>query len=142
MIEPSGEIQPAVLDLQVRGGELLAPLEWLDPVAVGGPCSGGVVSITRDAARAIEATADCTGEQRAVEITSVAGPPEDIELSTGSTLFATPLGIDITASGLSDDRHVTLWFTDAGLVRWDFGRDASIGRYDLDADGVAGLDDP
>lgn len=133
MIEPeSGEERRSTVELVSRSDGLLAPVEWLDPAAIGGACAGGSVLLTSDGATVVDPAVSCNDGSRTLAIISSIGPAEQLDLGTGTSVRATPMTIDLRFDSTPETRRVTLWFSDGGLARWSFGQPGAALDFDLD----------
>lgn len=127
-----GDIETIRLTVRTDG-VVVAPLEYLDPIELGGTCIGGSVPIG-PFALTMTTPAICDDQETAVEIVTEVGPTEPIAL-LAQPIDATPVTFTITPAG-DTERRVTLWFAEQGLVRrtHDIGADSR--NLDLDLDSL------
>ncbi len=112
-------IGPDVSDFDVvirEDGSAVVPVDYLDPAAFGGTCTGGSVVLTVDSTETQTTDARCSGRTASITIDSAAGIARPDGAGDDAALLL-PVSYTITVDGSTATRTVTLWHDGDDLAR-------------------------
>lgn len=112
-------IGPDVSDFDVvirEDGSAVVPIDYLDPAAFGGACTGGSVVLTVDSTETQTTDARCSGRTASIMIDSAIGVARPAGAGDDAALLL-PISYTITVDGAAATRTVTLWHDGDDLAR-------------------------